>query len=205
MFGEKEFNQWINEYDEMVERSAKVNKYPFAGYYDVLENIYQMVASKSNAKVLDLGFGTGKLTNKLYEHGCIIYGQDFSLEMIELSLKKMPNAHLYKGDFSNGLVEPLTNNKYDYIISTYALHHLSNEQKICFINNLFNNLNDNGKIIIGDIMFSTAKELDDCRKQAQDDWDEEESYFVIEDIKNIFPNMLFKKISFCAGVLTIFK
>ena len=192
MFGEKEFNQWINEYDEMVERSAKVNKYPFAGYYDVLENIYQMVASKSNAKVLDLGFGTGKLTNKLYEHGCIIYGQDFSLEMIELSLKKMPNAHLYKGDFSNGLVEPLTNNKYDYIISTYALHHLSNEQKICFINNLFNNLNDNGKIIIGDIMFSTAKELDDCRKQAQDDWDEEESYFVIEDIKNIFPNMLFK-------------
>lgn len=205
MFGEKEFNQWVNEYDEMVERSAKVNKYPFAGYYDVLENIYQMVASKSNAKVLDLGFGTGKLTNKLYEHGCIIYGQDFSLEMIELSLKKMPNAHLYKGDFSNGLVEPLTNNKYDYIISTYALHHLSNEQKICFINNLFNNLNDNGKIIIGDIMFSTAKELDDCRKQTQDDWDEEESYFVIEDIKNIFPNMLFKKISFCAGVLTIFK
>lgn len=205
MFGEKEFNQWINEYDEMVERSAKVNKYPFAGYYDVLENIYQMVASKSNAKVLDLGFGTGKLTNKLYEHGCIIYGQDFSLEMIELSLKKMPNAHLYKGDFSNGLVEPLSNNKYDYIISTYALHHLSNEQKICFINNLFNNLNDNGKIIIGDIMFSTTKELDDCRKQAQDDWDEEESYFVIEDIKNIFPNMLFKKISFCAGVLTIFK
>lgn len=205
MFGEKEFNQWVNEYDEMVERSAKVNKYPFAGYYDVLENIYQMVASKSNAKVLDLGFGTGKLTNKLYEHDCIIYGQDFSLEMIELSLKKMPNAHLYKGDFSNGLVEPLTNNKYDYIISTYALHHLSNEQKICFINNLFNNLNDNGKIIIGDIMFSTAKELDDCRKQAQDDWDEEESYFVIEDIKNIFPNMFFKKISFCAGVLTIFK
>lgn len=47
---------------------------------------------------LDIGFGTGTLTTKLYEQGCSIYGQDFSSRMIELSSEKMPNAHLYQGD-----------------------------------------------------------------------------------------------------------
>lgn len=203
MFNEKEFNLWVNEYDDMVDKSAKVNKYPFAGYYDVLDEIYKEVTTKPKAFVLDLGFGTAKLTSRLYEYGCSIYGQDYSTNMIELASSKMPNAKLYQGDFSNGLVESLKNNKYDYIISTYALHHLTNENKISFIKTLLNLLNDNGKIIIGDISFNTQDELDACKEQAKDDWDAEESYFVIDDIKHIFPNLSFNKKSFCAGVLII--
>ena len=57
---------------------------------------------KQNAAVLDLGFGTGVLTTKLYEHGCSIYGQDFSSRMIELASEKMPGSHLYQGDFTKG-------------------------------------------------------------------------------------------------------
>ena len=57
---------------------------------------------KQNAAVLDLGFGTGTLTTKLYEHGCSIYGQDFSPRMIELASEKMPGSHLYQGDFTKG-------------------------------------------------------------------------------------------------------
>jgi len=34
--------------------------------------------TKESAKVLDIGFGTGTLTTKLYENGCEVYGQDFS-------------------------------------------------------------------------------------------------------------------------------
>ncbi|MFR1307969.1 MAG: class I SAM-dependent methyltransferase [Gallintestinimicrobium sp.] len=56
-----------------------------------------------NAVVLDIGFGTGTLTTKLYERGCSIYGQDFSSRMIALASEKMPNAHLYQGTFQKGL------------------------------------------------------------------------------------------------------
>ena len=49
--------------------------------------------------MLDLGFGTGTLTAKLYENGCTIWGQDFSRRMIEIAQEKMPDAHLYQGDF----------------------------------------------------------------------------------------------------------
>lgn len=84
---------------------------------------FQTVMQTPNASVLDIGFGTAVLTARLYEQGCTIYGQDFSSRMLELASEKMPGAHLYQGDFTQGLVEPLQNPRYDYIVTTYALHH----------------------------------------------------------------------------------
>lgn len=106
---------------------------------------------------MDIGFGTGTLTTKLYEQGCSIYGQDFSSRMIELSSEKMPNAHLYQGDFSKELVEPLQNFCYDYIVATYSLHHLTDDKKKCLFLELRNHLKENGKIIIGNVWYYVKK------------------------------------------------
>ena len=135
------------------------NTYPFAGYKRVLGFIFQTILKSENAIVSDIGFGTGALTSKLYEQGYSIYGQDFSSRMIELASEKMPNAHLYQGDFSKGLVEPLRNFRYDYIVATYSLHHLTDAQKNDFLLDLRNYLKDHGKIIIGDVAFKTMKEI----------------------------------------------
>ena len=91
------------------------------------------VLEREKPTILDIGFGTGTLTTKLYEKECEIYGQDFSERMIELAQKKMPDAHLYQGDFSKGLVESLLQHTYDFIIATYSLHHLTDDAKIQFI------------------------------------------------------------------------
>lgn len=37
--------------------------------------------------------------------------------MIELASKRMPGAHLYQGDFTQGLVEPLLGRQYDHIVA----------------------------------------------------------------------------------------
>ena len=107
MLDKKGFDLWTDGYDKTVGISDEENTYPFAGYKDVLGNIFQIIMEKQNATVLDIGFGTGTLTTKLYEHGCDIYGQDFSSRMIALAFEKMPGSHLYQGDFTEGLVEPL--------------------------------------------------------------------------------------------------
>ena len=130
MLNNKEFDLWADGYDKTVGISDEENTYPFAGYKKVLGLIFQTIMGARNAVVLDIGFGTGTLTTKLYERGCSIYGQDFSSRMIALASEKMPNAHLYQGDFSKGLVESLRNIRYDYIIATYSLHHLTDAQKI---------------------------------------------------------------------------
>ena len=203
MLDKNGFDLWADGYDKTVGISDEENTYPFAGYKDVLGSIFQVIMEKQNATVLDIGFGTGTLTTKLYEHGCSIYGQDFSSRMIELASGKMPGSHLYQGDFAEGLVEPLRNQCYDFIVATYSLHHLTDEQKIPFLHTLCDCLNANGKVLIGDVAFENRGKLDQCRQEAGDEWDDEEIYFVADELRSEFPNLAFRQVSFCAGILTL--
>lgn len=203
MLNNKGFDLWADGYDKTVGISDEENTYPFAGYKKVLGNIFQIIMETPNAVVLDIGFGTGTLTTKLYERGCSVYGQDFSARMIELASAKMPKAHLYQGDFSKGLVDPLRNIRYDYIIATYALHHLTDEQKREFLSILRDCLKENGKILIGDVAFETRDDLDRCRHEVGDEWDDDEIYFVVEELRNDFPSLSFTQVSPCAGVLIV--
>lgn len=205
MFDHKQFDQWALAYDTSVASSDEENTYPFAGYGRVLEYIFDTVMQVPEAVVLDIGFGTGVLPNRLYENGCTIYGQDFSKKMIEIAGKKMPDAHLYEGDFSKGLCEPLKDHKYDFIIATYSLHHLSDEKKNIFLPLIKEHLKEGGKILIGDVAFETRKDLAQCRLDAGEAWDEEEWYFVEDEVRQYFPDLVFVKVSKCAGVLIIGK
>ena len=203
MLSQNGFDLWADGYDRAVGLSDEENSYPFAGYKEILGRIYQTIMEKPGASVLDIGFGTGTLTAKLYEHGCEIYGQDFSSRMIELASEKMPEAHLYQGDFSNGLAVPLLLQRYDFIVATYSLHHLTDAQKISFLRILLNQLNDDGCILIGDVAFETREELEKCRQESGEDWDDEEIYIVADEIREAFPEIRFTKISFCAGILRL--
>lgn len=203
MLDNKGFDLWADGYDKTVGVSDEGNTYPFAGYKDVLGTIYKSIMEKPNAVVLDIGFGTGTLTTKLYENGCPIYGQDFSARMIELAFQKMPNAHLYQGDFTQGLVEPLQAQHYDFIVATYSLHHLTDEQKVSFLRDLRDHLNPGGQILIGDVAFENRSQLEQCRKDVGDEWDDDEIYFVVDELKGEFPELGFKRISHCSGVLSI--
>ncbi len=197
------FDLWADDYDKAVGVSDVENTYPFAGYKEVLGRIFQTVLEKQNPTVLDIGFGTGTLTAKLYERGCAIYGQDFSPRMIELASGKMPEAQLYQGDFTRGLVEPLYHQSYDFIVATYSLHHLTDEQKAAFLRTLRDCLKEDGQILIGDVAFETREELDRCREAAGDEWDDEEIYFVADELKRAFPELSFTPVSCCAGILTL--
>ena len=170
MLNNKAFDLWADGYDKTVGISDEKNTYPFAGYKKVLGFIFQTIMKTENAIVLDIGFGTGTLTTKLYEQGCSIYGQDF---------------------------------RYDYIVATYSLHHLTDDQKKDFFLELRNHLKKNGKIIIGDVAFETRKDLEQCKLKAGDTWDNDEIYFVVEELRKDFPGLLFTKMSSCAGVLIL--
>ncbi len=103
MLNKEGFNAWADGYDRSTARSAADGSYPFAGYNEILTEICRRVLSCGAKDVLDIGFGTGVLTAMLYEHGCRIYGQDFSESMIALAQEKMPEATLVCGDFTQNL------------------------------------------------------------------------------------------------------
>ena len=203
MLDNKGFDLWADGYDKTVGFSDEENSYPFAGYKEILAEIYQIVLAKGKATVLDIGFGTGTLTTKLYEQGCEVWGQDFSGRMIELASAKMPNARLFQGDFSQGLVEPLLQRTYDFVIATYSLHHLTDDNKISLIQSMVDLLKEDGVILIGDVAFGNREDLERCRREVGEEWDDDEIYFVFDEIQKSFPKMKFIQISYCAGLLSL--
>ncbi|KUK09257.1 MAG: SAM-dependent methyltransferase [Caldanaerobacter subterraneus] len=63
-----EFNLWAKDYDMDVKKSERENRYLFAAYKEVLNTVYSKVSGYEKKIILDLGFGTGVLTKRLFEN-----------------------------------------------------------------------------------------------------------------------------------------
>lgn len=206
MLDNRGFDLWADEYDRTVQVSEGNNSYPFAGYKEILSMVYNEVMKKEQSHVLDIGFGTGVLTNKLYEHGHHIDGLDFSPKMIAIAQDKMPQANLMEWDISKGLPEQLKEKEYDIVLSTYTLHHLTDEDKVELVKNLLLLLSKHGKIVIGDVAFQTREKLEICRKASSPYWDSDEFYFVFDEFQALlidFCSCEFYPVSHCGGVILI--
>lgn len=206
MLSKQGFDLWANEYDRTVQVSEESNLYPFAGYKEILNRIFNEVMQKEGSRVLDIGFGTGILSGKLYENGHTVDGVDFSPEMIAIAKEKMPSANLVEWDITDGLPPAMDGKVYDAIISTYALHHLNDEEKTPFIGSLLQRLAPDGKLFIGDIAFRTREELEQCRLDSIDYWDGDEFYFVFDELKAALNGSCqceFHPVSHCGGVIVI--
>ena len=201
------FDRWSLEYDDDVIACDEANLYPFAGYRRTLESLLDAIKAKPGAKVLDLGFGTAKLTQKLYDAGYEISGLDFSPEMCRIAQEKMPKARLFCFDFAQGLPAVFKDARFDIIVSSYAFHHVPGSLKPARIVEWYDALNPGGMILIGDVAFLNEQSLELSRDDAGDEWDEEEDYMVFSslqpEIAHLSPK--YEQNSHCAGILTIYK
>ena len=123
--------------------------------------------------------------------------------MLSAARGKMPEAQLFLGDLSHGLAPELAGQDYDCIVATYSLHHLADGEKVRFLRELRAHLRPGGAILIGDVAFATRAELAACQAAAGESWDEEEVYFVADELREAFPRLRFEKLSPCAGLLTL--
>ena len=80
---------------------------------------------------------------------------------------------------------------------------MTDVQKNDCLLDLRNYLKENGKIIIGDVAFETRKDLEQCKLKVGDTWDNDEIYFVVEELRKEFPDLSFTQMSDCSGVLIL--
>ena len=206
MLENHDFDMWANGYDKSVNATDQDNAFPFAGYKKIMNAIYGTIMKKAPATVLDIGIGTGTLATKLYEGGNNITAIDFSANMLAIASEKMPKGKFYQFDFTQGIPQEVAESKFDFIVSTYALHHLTDEEKIPFIRSIVNCLNQDGAIIIGDVSFLTRDELERCKADEEDQWDDDEVYFVFEELNEALQDvcvMTYHQYSHCGGIVEI--
>lgn len=205
MLDKEGFDNWSGVYDEDILKKQE-NGYPFEGYYHTLGYIQKKVKADRAKDILDIGIGTGLLTETLYEAGMKITGVDFSSRMLDRAKTKMPQGRFLTFDLNNGLPKELEGESFDHIISSYAVHHIDDERKIELFNMLMQHLRHAGLMLIGDVAFETREDMERVKARSTG-WDDSEYYMaaaeMIEELEKQHVISEFVKTSCCSGVLVI--
>ncbi|MFT9493517.1 MerR family transcriptional regulator [Anaerosolibacter sp.] len=181
------FDDWAENYDQSV-RSSVGQLGIYQNYERILDNVYnKSIENKNmNIKILEIGVGTGNLAKKFLCSGYDIIGIDQSRQMLNVAKRKFPNLKLRVGEF---LKIPYENNTFDVIVSTYAFHHLNNEEKQIASDEMVRVLKKGGRIVIGDLMFENQRIREEIYKTLSKDQIneiEDEYYSNIESLNNVF-------------------
>lgn len=200
LYPSSEFDEWASSYDRSV---AGNTGFPFDSYGEVIKSIVNLCSPQPGASVLDLGIGTGNLALPFSQRGCRIWGLDFSAEMLNLARLKLPDAALAQTDL-RAEWPPDFHRRFDYIVSAYTFHHFTTDEKVRQIQRLLQDyLALDGKLVIGDIAFSSVEEQDQLRQTLGSEWDQEYYWLADEAVQALALagiQAVFCKISYCAGV-----
>ncbi|MGL4336021.1 MAG: MerR family transcriptional regulator [Turicibacter sp.] len=151
-----DFDHWANSYDEYVFSNKGPLKI-YQNYEFVIDSVFQSASSLpiDSPRILEIGVGTGNLASKFLTEDCTIIGIDQSREMLTKAKSKFPNLKVLLGEF---LKLPFSDKSFDVIVSTYAFHHLTADEKMVAIDEMLRVLKPEGHIIIGDLMFKNMDE-----------------------------------------------
>lgn len=157
----------VHGYDEHVaDESNPVRN----GYDATLDWVIEQAAVDRDDVVVELGTGTGNLAARLGPHARLVC-VDVSHDMLEVARRKLPaDTEYVELDFLE-FVDSAP--ECDTVITTYALHHLTANEKIALLDGLFLRLKPGGRIAVGDLMVAERAAVAEVRRAlAHPDVDE---------------------------------
>jgi putative AdoMet-dependent methyltransferase len=153
------FDRWADNYDKTVQGVEEEYRAVFEGYDTILEE----VAQRATGNILEFGVGTGNLASLLRQKSCKYMGVEPSEKMRKISEEKLSIA-LYDGDFLSYPKPPWPIHS---IVSTYAFHHLTDEEKSQAAAVYSQLLSQGGKVVFADTIFINDEAKHDMIKKAE--------------------------------------
>lgn len=164
------FDEWVHTYDDSVYGKDKEYEDVFVKYDEIL----QAVADLAISPVVEFGVGTGNLTEKLLARGLQVTGIEPNEAMRQVTAEKLPDLTLVDGDFLqfDDKIEAKT------FVSTYAFHHLTDEEKAQAFRLYAEKLPAGGKVVFADTVFESLQ-----AKQQKVDFEASRGYAnLVEDL-----------------------
>lgn len=113
----------------------------FSFVYEYGSDVIDLIEIKKGDSVLDIGCGSGVLTNKIRQMGANVIGIDSSKDMLLTAKKNYPHI-----DFQNiDATEINFKNKFDIVFSNAVFHWIKDQNKL--INCISNSLKKGGHLI----------------------------------------------------------
>jgi putative AdoMet-dependent methyltransferase len=123
----------------------------YKDYDEALDTVFQMIAAQNDEVGLDLGTGTGNLAGCFLTRGITMCGVDQSKEMLRQCRLKFPNMETKLGNF---LAIPYLDDQFDFVVSSFAFQHLSDEQKQLSLQEIDRVLKPRGRLCLADLIYS---------------------------------------------------
>ncbi|QLG38089.1 MULTISPECIES: methyltransferase domain-containing protein [unclassified Paenibacillus] len=136
----------------------------YNNYDEALEQTASWISPVPGEKGIDIGTGTGNLAGKLLERGAAMTAIDQSREMLRTCRTKYPEMHVKLGNF---LALPFADHSFDFVVSSFAFHHLSPDQQLLALQEMQRVLTARGRICLTDLMFADAAHRQAYIQQAE--------------------------------------
>ncbi|MEN8148286.1 MAG: class I SAM-dependent methyltransferase [Planctomycetota bacterium] len=198
------FDRWAENYDESVRGSTS---FPFDGYDDVLDEVIRRAGVLEKRRVLDLGSGTGNLTERIVSAGGEAWALDFSEKMLARARRRLPDARFFQGDVLADL-PPLLKVPFDAVLSTYVFHEFPLMTKVSLLGRIAaEHLAPGGRIVIGDVSFATTAERERVLAEQADMADDDEEYWAatvaVPALESAGFRVDYTQVSSCGGVYVV--
>ncbi|MCD1258393.1 methyltransferase domain-containing protein [Paenibacillus athensensis] len=154
------FDHMAAHLDDVIQQNSEL----FADYGPALRTLCDWIRPAASESGLDAGTGTGNLTAKLLESGCTLYAVDQSPAMLAAFGSKFPHIEARRG---NLLALPFMDGQFDFVVSSFALHHLNDEQTLLALTEIQRVLRPKGRIGFAGFMFTDRQAQEHYYRQLQ--------------------------------------
>ena len=115
------------------------DKHAFVFQYG--ENVLELLNAKPGEHILDLGCGTGHLTNQIQQLGAVVTGIDSSAEMIKQAQANFPDGNFGVANETNFYFAE----QFDAIFSNAVLHWIKDQ--VSLVKNVYESLKPGGRFV----------------------------------------------------------
>lgn len=109
--------------------------------YEYGEEVVELLAPQPEERILDLGCGTGHLTDRIADSGADVVGLDQSEEMIEEARSAYPEYRFIQGDAQEFSIEE----RFDAVFSNAVLHWIQQQDSV--LESVSNALRPGGRFV----------------------------------------------------------
>jgi ubiquinone/menaquinone biosynthesis C-methylase UbiE len=126
-----------------------------AAFGAVLDAVVERAEPQANDRVIDLGAGTGYVSLALAPQVDRVVAADLAKPMVDALAEKaasrsLGNVHPVVVDLSH---LELPESSVDLVVSNYALHHLTDDDKVALVARASRWLRPGGRLVVADMMF----------------------------------------------------
>ncbi len=174
-------------------------KHGFVAKYG--EDVLEWLQPQKDERILDVGCGTGTLTNKISERGADVTGLDASEDMIKKASSSYSNLKFFVKDATNfSFEEP-----FDAVFSNATLHWIHEQEKA--LHCIYNSLKNGGRFVFEMGGKHNVESIHNAIKQAVAEAGYQDA---IPSASNYFPSvaeqyLLLEKVGFTVSDVAYFQ